>query len=266
VSEEMRLQKFLSRAGVASRREAERMIVAGRVRVNGTEARELGTRVHPDTDRVELDGRAVGLVRTRWIALNKPRGVLTTLRDPEGRPTVYGLLPAEARGLRYVGRLDRDTDGLLLFTNAGDLHHALTHPSTGVPRRYLARVDGRPDEGTLARLRGGVELEDGLARFDVAEQIRELREGGALLRLVLREGRKREVRRALEAVGHRVRRLRRVAFGPVRLGDLAVGSWRELAPEEIRALEEATRSRTPRKGPGRSHPPKGRSPGRGGNR
>ncbi len=264
VNEAMRLQKFLSRAGVASRREAERMIVAGRVRVNGTEARELGTRVDPDTDRVELDGRPVGLARTRWIALNKPRGVLTTGKDPGGRPTVYGLLPPEARGLRYVGRLDRDTDGLLLFTNAGDLLHALTHPSSGVPRRYLARVDGRPTDATLARLRGGVELEDGLARFDVAEQLRELPGGGALLRLVLREGRKREVRRALEAVGHKVRRLRRVAFGPIRLGDLEVGTWRELSPEEIRAVEEATRGRTARKGPRGVHPgTKGRRTGRG---
>jgi 23S rRNA pseudouridine2605 synthase len=248
VSEGMRLQKFLSRAGVASRREAERMIVAGRVRVNGSAATELGTRVDPDADRVELDGRVVGVAPTRWILLNKPRGVLTTRKDPGGRPTVYGLLPPDARNLRYLGRLDRDTEGLLVFTNAGDLLHALTHPSTGVVRRYLARVHGVPDEATLARLAEGVELEDGPARFEDVAVVREVAGGGALLRLALREGRKREVRRALEAVGHRVRRLRRIAFGPLRLGDLEPGSWRELHPEEVGLLRKAAEGRAGSRG------------------
>jgi 23S rRNA pseudouridine2605 synthase len=239
MTEVMRLQKFLSRAGVASRREAERMIVAGRVRVNGSVAAELGTKVDPNRDRVELDGRQVGLAAARWIVLNKPRGVLTTRRDPGGRPTVYGLLPPDSKGLRYVGRLDRDTEGLLVFTNAGDLIHALTHPSTGVVRRYLARVTGVPSSTTLEQLRTGVDLEDGPARFEDVALVREITGGGALLRLALREGRKREVRRALEAVGHRVRRLRRIAFGPLRLGDLEPGAWRELHPEEIGLLTKA---------------------------
>jgi 23S rRNA pseudouridine2605 synthase len=239
MTEVMRLQKFLSRAGVASRREAERMIVAGRVRVNGSVAAELGTKVDPTRDRVELDGRQVGLAAARWIVLNKPRGVLTTRRDPGGRPTVYGLLPPDSKGLRYVGRLDRDTEGLLVFTNAGDLIHALTHPSTGVVRRYLARVTGVPSSTTLEQLRTGVDLEDGPARFEDVALVREITGGGALLRLALREGRKREVRRALEAVGHRVRRLRRIAFGPLRLGDLEPGAWRELHPEEIGLLTKA---------------------------
>ncbi len=243
MTEGMRLQKFLSRAGVASRREAERMIVAGRVRVNGAPATELGTRVDPDRDRVELDGRPVGIAEQRWIMLNKPRGVLTTRRDPGGRPTVYGLLPPDAKGLRYLGRLDRDTEGLLVFTNAGDVLHALTHPSSGVPRRYLARVSGVPDRGALERLEAGVELEDGPARFEDVALIRETGGGGALLRLSLREGRKREVRRALEAVGHPVRRLRRIAFGPLRLGDLEPGRWRELAPEEVGLLKKAASGR-----------------------
>jgi 23S rRNA pseudouridine2605 synthase len=239
MTEVMRLQKFLSRAGVASRREAERMIVAGRVRVNGAAATELGTKVDPQRDRIELDGREVGLEETRWIMLNKPRGVLTTRRDPGGRPTVYGLLPPNSKGLRYVGRLDRDTEGLLVFTNAGDLIHALTHPSTGVVRRYLARVTGVPASTALEQLATGVELEDGPARFEDVALVRQTTGGGALLRLALREGRKREVRRALEAVGHPVRRLRRIAFGPLRLGDLEPGTWRALHPEEVGLLTKA---------------------------
>lgn len=236
----MRLQKFLSRAGVASRREAERQILQGRVRVNGEVVTELGTRVDPERDRVEVDGTPVGLARTRWILLNKPRGVLTTRRDPGGRPTVYDLLPEDARELPYLGRLDRNTEGLLVFTNAGDVLHALTHPSRAVLRRYLARVvGGIPTEATLRRLEAGVELEDGPARFEDVKLVRQVSEESAIVSLALREGRKREVRRALDVVGHPVRGLRRVAFGPLRLGDLSPGSWRELTPGEIRSLRRA---------------------------
>ncbi|TVP46011.1 MAG: rRNA pseudouridine synthase [Gemmatimonadales bacterium] len=235
----MRLQKYLSRAGVASRREAERLILQGRVRMNGERVVELGTRVDPATDRVEVDGKAVGLQATRWILLHKPRGVLTTRRDPEGRPTVYSLLPENARDLPYLGRLDRNTEGLLVFTNSGDALHALTHPSSRVPRRYLARVVGVPDAGAIQALEAGVELEDGIARFEDVAVVRKLSEESALLKLTLREGRKREVRRAMEAVGHPVRGLRRTAFGPLRLGDLPSGSWRDLTPQEISALRQA---------------------------
>lgn len=235
----MRLQKFLSRAGVASRRAAEGLIVQGRVRVNGERVVELGTRVEPDVDRVEVDGRAVSLAPRRWIALNKPRGVVTTRKDPRGRPTVYSLLPEGWTSLRYVGRLDRDTEGLLILTNDGDAAHRLLHPSSGVEREYRAWVRGAPSERTLARLEAGVELEDGPARAEAVRVLRASEEKGAIVSLVLREGRKREVRRLLEAVGHPVRRLRRVRFGPLRLSDLDAGRWRELSPEEVRSLRRA---------------------------
>jgi 23S rRNA pseudouridine2605 synthase len=234
----MRLQKFLSRAGVASRREAESLMAQGRVQVNGRAAMTPGIRVDPDRDRVEVDGRPVRLRAPRWILLNKPRGVLTTRRDVRGRPTVYGLLPPGARGLRYVGRLDRDTEGLLLFTNEGDVAHRLLHPSSEVDREYRARVRGVPGPETLARLRKGVDLEDGPARARVAEVLRAVGKGDAVVTLVLREGRKREVRRLLDAVGHPVRRLRRVRFGSLPLGSLGAGQWRELTKEEVQALRK----------------------------
>lgn len=236
--ERIRLQKFLSRAGVASRREAESLMAQGRVRVNAEVAVTPGTKVEPGRDRVELDGRLVRWDPIRWIALNKPRGTVTTRKDPRGRDTVYGLLPKDARRLRYVGRLDRDTEGLLIFTNDGDASHALLHPSSEVPREYRALVRGVPGKDALSALSRGVELDDGPAR---AEQVRLLKEvrGGALLTLVLREGRKREVRRLLEAVGHPVRRLRRIRFGPLELGGLETGGWRELTPGEVRALRRA---------------------------
>ena len=236
--ERIRLQKYLSRAGVSSRRKAEALMAQGRVRVNGERAVTPGTTVNPATDRVEVDGQVVRWDPVRWIALNKPPDTVTTRKDPGGRDTVYGLLSPEDRVLRYVGRLDRDTEGLLLFTNDGDMIHALLHPSSEVPREYRAWVRGVPDSRALAALAQGVELEDGPAR---AEDVRLLksRKDGAVLRLVLREGRKREVRRLLEAVGHPVRRLLRVRFGPVELGDLPPGKWRELSGREVRALRKA---------------------------
>jgi len=232
----MRLQKFLSRAGVASRRQAEGLMAQGRVRVNGRVVVTPGVSVRPDADRVEVDGRRVRLEPQRWILLNKPRGTLTTRKDPQGRPTVYSLLPDDARSLKYVGRLDRNTEGLLLFTNDGDAIHGLLHPSSQVPRQYRAWVRGVPSERTLARLATGVVLEDGPARAQEPRVLRASEEKGAIMSLVLREGRKREVRRLLKAVGHPVRRLRRVRFGPLGLGDLPVGQWRELSPEEVQVL------------------------------
>lgn len=232
----VRLQKYLSRSGVTSRREAEKLILQGRVRVNGRVVSVLGTKVDPGVDQVELDGALVQEAATRWIALHKPPGVVTTRSDPQGRDTVYGLLPASFRSLRYVGRLDLETEGLLLLTNDGDLLHRLTHPSFEVEREYELQVEGRVDEGTFRQLQVGVELEDGLARAHRAKRI-----GGGKkrtsLRLVLLEGRKREVRRLMEAVGHPVTHLRRTRFGPVRLGELPAGRWRELKRSEIKALQ-----------------------------
>jgi len=234
----MRLQKFLSRAGVASRREAETWMAQGRVRVNGEVAVTPGIQVTPGLDRVEVDGREVHLSDFRWIALHKPIGTVTTRKDPQGRPTVYSLLPPEHQALRYVGRLDLLTEGLLLFSNEGDAVHGLLHPSSEVSREYRARVQGVPGDATLRRLEQGVELDDGSAHAELVRLVKgaSTRRDEAVLTLVLREGRNREVRRLLEAVGHPVLSLERTAFGPVRLGSLPRGEWRELEPAEISAL------------------------------
>lgn len=235
----MRIQKFLSRAGVASRRQAEGLMTQGRVRVNGQVVTTLGTRIDPASDRVEVDGKRVELEPYRWILLNKPPGTVTTRKDPQGRPTVYSLLQPGDRQLRYVGRLDMGTEGLLLLTNEGDAIHKLLHPSSEIAREYRVWVRQVPSPQTLRRLNQGVELEDGPARAEDVRVLKEDPKKGAILSLVLREGRKREVRRLLRAVGHPVRRLRRVRFGPLVLGDLPPGEWRELTWEEIRSLREA---------------------------
>lgn len=231
----MRLQKFLAHAGVASRRKSEDYIVAGRVRVNGRVVTELGSRVDPRADRVEVDGEPVVLPPTRWLLLNKPVGVLTTRDDPGGGATVYDHLPPDSDDLRYVGRLDRDTEGLLLMTNDGDVLNGLTHPRYEVEREYRAEVKGTPSPATLRELVRGVRLDDGPARAVRAWTPRG--EPDHCVRLVLTEGRNREVRRLLAAVGHPVTALRRERFGPVQLGGLAPGEWRELTDDEIRALE-----------------------------
>jgi 23S rRNA pseudouridine2605 synthase len=244
---EVRLQKFLSQAGAASRREAERLMADGRVSVNGRVVRELGTKVKPARDRIELDGKWIRTAGSRWILMNKPRGVITTRSDPRGRRTIYGLLPPEDQGLRHVGRLDRDTEGLLLLTNDGDLHHALLHPSREIPRRYRVVVLGIPEVGTLRALARGVELEDGVARAEDVRVERVLDGDHAVVGLTMREGRRREVRRLLEGVGHPVERLKRVGFGPIALGRLAPGRTRPLTDDEVRRLREAVE---PRRGTG----------------
>jgi 23S rRNA pseudouridine2605 synthase len=238
---EVRIQKYLSRAGVASRREAEKLILQGRVKVNGKTVLTLGTKMVPGEDRVELDGKAVGESITRWVLFHKPPGVVTTRTDPQGRPTVFNLLPQDMAGLRYVGRLDQPTEGLLLLTNEGDLLHRLTHPSFEVEREYHAWVKGVPKKDTLSQLTTGIELEDGPARAAKAEVVRTVR-WGAIVALVLQEGRKREVRRLLEAVNHPVMRLVRVRFGPIRLGNLPAGEWRDLTDPEIRSLRATVHS------------------------
>ncbi len=237
-----RLQKLLARAGLASRRGAEALIVSGRVRVNGRTATVLGTRVRPDRDEVRVDGVRVRPDPIRWAMLNKPTGFLTTRRDDRGRATVYDLLPASLGSLMHVGRLDRATEGLLLFTNDGELAHRLAHPSGEVEREYRAWVAGTPSSRALRRLVSGARLEDGFARA-VRARVLERGPRGGLLELVLAEGRKREVRRLCRAVGHPVRRLERVRFGPVALTGLARGAWRELTAAEAAALESCALAR-----------------------
>lgn len=237
-----RLQKAMAAAGVASRRASEDLIAAGRVTVNG-EVAELGCKVDPTVDDVRVDGERINTDPERvYVMLNKPRGVITTVDDPEGRQTVVDLVQLPER-LFPVGRLDQDTEGLLLLTNDGDLTHELLHPSRQVARTYVALVKGPVKKATVHQLRDGVELEDGLARpaeIDLLEQ----EKGKALLQVVMTEGRKREVRRMLAAVGHPVERLARVAFGGVELGDLRQGRWRHLTQQEIGRLHAAVEGRS----------------------
>jgi 23S rRNA pseudouridine2605 synthase len=233
-----RLQRSLARAGFGSRRACEELIAAGRVEINGRVA-TLGDRLDPATDQVRVDGSKVNVnPELRTFALHKPRGVTTTMRDPHAERDLSGFLP---KGVRVfpVGRLDRDTEGLLLLTNDGSLAHRLTHPRYAIEKEYLAEVDGPPSQRQLAALRRGVELDDGTARAVDARSA-----GGAAgrggVRLVMVEGRKREVRRMLDAVELPVRRLVRVRVGPIRLGKLRPGDVRELEPEDVRALFRAT--------------------------
>lgn len=260
LGEPVRLQKLLSRAGLASRRRAEEWIRAGRVRVNGERVTELGVRVDPDTDRVEVDGRVVTLPAPAWIALHKPPGYVTTRHDPRGRPTIYDLLPAEHRGLFHVGRLDADSEGLLLLTNQGDVANRLLHPRYGVDRVYEADVAGHVSAATERRLLRGIELEDGVARARAVERRRVPTPGTTRLRITMRDGRKRIVRRMLAAAGHPVRRLVRLSHGPVRLGRLAPGAWRHLTPAEVAALGRLTGQGEDERGGGAGRG-RGRPPG-----
>lgn len=235
---EERLQKVLAAAGIASRRASEELIAEGRVLVNGEVAR-LGMKVDAAKDVVMVDGERVNVdPDLTYIMLNKPQGVITTADDPQGRPTVFDLINLSQR-LFPVGRLDQDTEGLLLLTNDGELTHALTHPSFEVERTYVALVPGPVRKKPLAQLRAGVELEDGMARPKRARVLGEER-SRALLEIVMTEGRKREVRRMLAELGFTVERLARVAYGDVELGDLRQGKWRFLTQSEIASLHAAT--------------------------
>ena len=234
-----RIQRTLARAGFGSRRACEQLIVEGRVTVNGTVA-ILGGRVDPEVDRLAVDGVTVNLdPNVRYYALHKPAGVVTTMHDPQGRPDIRAFLPAEGPRVFPVGRLDRDTEGLLLLTNDGELGNRLLHPSFGIEKEYLAEVEGLPTGRQLSRILHGVELDDGPAKAANVRVVASSGERGAV-RLVMTEGRKREVRRILAAVGLPVTRLVRLRIGPVRLGRLAPGVLRELTPDEVRALGRAT--------------------------
>jgi 23S rRNA pseudouridine2605 synthase len=234
----VRLNAYLARAGVASRRGADELIRAGRVTVNGAVA-SVGAVVAP-RDRVELDGRPLAPQPLAYVLLHKPAGVVTTARDPQGRPTVVDLVRHSVRVLP-VGRLDADTTGAILLTNDGALAHRLAHPRYGVEKVYRAEVEGVPSERTLERLRRGIELDDGVTAPARATVIGRS-PGGAVVELGLREGRTHQAKRMLAAVGHPVSKLHRSHHAGLGLGALPAGAWRELAPDEVDLLRALTRA------------------------
>ncbi len=237
-----RLQKVMAHAGIASRRASEDLISAGRVTVNG-EVATLGRKVDAASDDIRVDGERINVdTDLVHVMLNKPQGIITTVDDPKGRPTVVDLVTLNQR-VYPVGRLDADSEGLLLLTNDGDLTHRLLHPSHEVEKIYVALVGGIVKARTVDALLAGVELEDGLARPRAVEVL-ESKHDQTLVQLTLTEGRKHEVRRLMEAVGHPVKRLARVAFGGVELGDLRQGNWRFLTHQEIARLHAATEGRS----------------------
>ena len=233
-----RLQRFLSRAGVASRRKSEELIAAGRVKVNGETVSIPGSKVDPEHDRVEVDGQPVTLPpgHVYWL-LNKPAGYVSTVSDPQGRPTVVDLVK-QAQRLYPVGRLDRDSEGLLLLTDDGELTQRLTHPSYEHEKEYQVLVEGHPTQDVLRRLSAGVELEDGLTA-PAGVTILRTEASGTWLRFVIHEGRKRQLRRMCDAVGHPARRLIRVRMGPLTLDGLAPGQYRALTAQESTRLRKA---------------------------
>jgi 23S rRNA pseudouridine2605 synthase len=237
-----RLQKVLSQAGIASRRAAEKLIAEGRVSVNGETVRVMGVRADPASDDIRVDGRRIrSAERPRYILLNKPRGYVTTRSDPQRRSTVIDLLTGVREYVYPVGRLDYDTEGLLLLTNDGDLAARLTHPRHGVERTYEARVTGMPDREALERLRKGIPLDGHRtlpATVVLLNASRHDRNG--VLLLTIREGRNRQVRRMCEAVGHPVRELRRIRIGSLSDRRLRVGQWRELTAAEVKRLMETS--------------------------
>lgn len=229
----VRLQKVLARVGFGSRRVCEDLIEDGRVMVNGA-VPDPGCRVEPGRDEITVDGVPIGFrPDSVYYLLNKPAGVMTTASDPQGRPTVVDLVPAEPR-VFPVGRLDLDTEGLLLLTNDGDLTHRLTHPRFGVEKEYLAWVLGEPTRATLRRFREGLDLDDGKTSPAKATQVEP-----SVLRITIHEGRNRQVRRMCESIGHPVRRLVRVRIGPLVDRSLRPGTWRALTLAELRLLEAA---------------------------
>lgn len=245
-----RLQKFLARSGVASRRHAERLMSEGRVLVNNVPVRELGTKVDPDRDLVVCDGKLVAPGARKYFILYKPPGVVTTLSDPEGRPTVQSLLPGKIGRLFPVGRLDFDAEGALLMTDDGELAYALLHPRFQVPRIYLAKVKGMPRAEALDKLRVGVRLEDGPARADEVDLYARA-EKNTWLKVVVKEGRRHLVKRMLAAVGHPVLRLFRPLHAGVGVSGLDPGQVRPLTKDEVRAVQAVAR------GEARPEPPFG---------
>lgn len=236
--EPVRLQKYLADSGVTSRRKSEELIAAGRVRVNGEVVTAMGTKVLPGHDKVTLDGSPIKARKVGhfvYYALNKPRGFLVTAEDPERRKTIYELITGIRERVVPVGRLDRDSEGLLLLTNDGELANRLMHPRYRVPKQYEVRVKGRVTEAQLRKLREGVEIEEGKSQ-PASVQIAEMDERGMRLYITIAEGKKRQVRQMMETIGHEVKRLMRVREGCISLRDMGPGKWRELTPKEVEEL------------------------------
>jgi len=232
-----RIQKILARAGVASRREAERMMIEGRVTVNGQIVDTLGYKADPSKDHIKIDGKRLKGFEPRVILLlNKPRGYLSTVKDPEGRPTVMDLLKRRKWRIYPVGRLDFDAEGLLLLTNDGNIAQ-LSHPRFSIPRTYWVKVKGVPDEQRLIQLKEGVKLEDGKASVESFALLRQ-KEKNSWVQVVVTEGRNRLVKRIFAAIGHPVLKLKRVGYGPIRLGNLPIGQFRYLTPAEVEGLKK----------------------------
>ncbi len=231
----VRLQKFLADAGVASRRASERLIVDGRVSVNGSEVTELGTRVHPGKDHVTVDGKPIRAKRKLYLAMNKPRGLVCSRKDEHGRPTIYELLPKEWVHLHSVGRLDYATEGLLFLTNDGEFSLRLTHPRYGVRKKYVATIEGRVEHPVFEQFTRGVWHQGEKLK---AEKVRLISGRGtqSIVELELTEGKNREVRRLFESQGLTVKRLERIQIGPIKLGQLRPGRWRTLTEAEVKSL------------------------------
>jgi 23S rRNA pseudouridine2605 synthase len=239
-----RIQKILAKAGIASRREAEQMVLEGRVTVNGHVIDAMGFKADPSKDFIKVDGkRLAGFESKIVILLNKPRNVLSTVKDPQERPTVMNLLKGVKGRVYPVGRLDFDAEGVLILTNDGDLAHILSHPRFSVPRTYLAKVRGTPEDKAIGRLQRGITLDDGRARA-VSVEVINRREKNSWVRVVVTEGRNHLIKRMLLTVGHPVLKLKRVAFGPIHLGNLPLGQFRYLTPEEITKLKRLGLSST----------------------
>ena len=237
----IRLQKVLAQAGVASRREAEKMILSGKVKVDGKVIKELGTKADPEKNDIEVDGRSISKAeRKAYYLLNKPKGYVTTMRDPQGRRTVNDLLKDIDERVYPVGRLDYDTTGVLIITNDGELANALAHPKKEIEKCYHALVRGIPSNEALKRLREGVHLEDGKTA-PARVKVLEIKGNTSWLEIIIHEGKNRQVKRMCEAVKHKVLKLKRTRFGPLELGDLRSGDLKELTRNEIKDLKIATR-------------------------
>ena len=232
----MRLEKFLSESGIASRRDAKKYISDGRVSVNGERVLIPGTHIVPQRDEITFDGQLIrGKPKQIYLMLNKPAGYVTTVRDERGRPTVMALVGDISERIYPVGRLDLDTEGLLLMTNDGDFAHRVLHPSHEIKKTYIAWVEGKPNQRAIQRLREGIEIEEGTITSAKVNQIGK-REGQTQFRVIIHEGRKRQIRRMFHAVGHDVIHLKRVGIGSLSLGRLPIGEYRPLTPIEIESL------------------------------